>query len=143
MNLFIVAGNLGQDPELKYVQGDKPLLRFSVATSTRWKDKESGEQKESTEWHRITLWGPRSEGLHRVLKSGDRVCVRGRLRTNKWEKDGVTRYDKEMIADDITLLGSSRKRDGDEQGPPESQPQARHQEVERFPDAAPDDDIPF
>lgn len=139
MNQFIVAGRLGQDPEVKYFGQDQVICRLVVATSMRWKDKETREKKEKTEWHRIAVWGKRGEALGNILQKGDSVCVRGHLETKKYQKKGIDTWDKEMIAEDVTLLGGSKPR-GD-QGQPQ---EPRHRPVDRFPETGGvDDDIPF
>ena len=114
VNKAILVGNLGRDAELRYTRGGTPVANFSIATSESWTDKQSGERRERTEWHRICLWGPSAEKLHKYLVRGKQVHVEGRIRTRQWEdRDGNKRYTTEIRADRITLLG--RRGDGDAQ----------------------------
>ena len=108
VNKAIVLGNLGRDPETRYLPDGKEVCNFSIATTTYWNDKASGEKKEETEWHRITCYGRTAEIAGKYLEKGKPVYVEGRIRTRKWEdKEGVTRYSTEIIADSIQLLGSA------------------------------------
>lgn len=101
LNKACIIGNLGQDPEVKTLTNGSKVVNLSVATSESWKDKNSGERKEKTEWHRVVIW---SEGLAKVaeqyLKKGAKVYIEGKIETRKWEKDGQTHY-----ATEITLNG--------------------------------------
>jgi single-strand DNA-binding protein len=107
MNIVIIAGNLGADPELRYTQAGDAILKLRVATAERYKNK-AGEWQEKTEWHSVTLWGARGEALSKMLQKGSKVIVRGRLQTRSWEaKDGQKRYSTEIAADDVEF-GSSR-----------------------------------
>ena len=116
VNRATILGNLGKDPETRYLPDGKEVCNFSVATTTYWTDKGSGQKKEETEWHRITCYGRTAEIAGQYLEKGKPVYVEGRIRTRKWEdKDGVTRYSTEIIADSIQLLGS---RDGGSSRPP-------------------------
>lgn len=143
MNQFTVAGTLGKEPELRNLQDGKSVCTVLVATEERWKDRETGEQKKATEWHRITIWGARGEGLAGILRKGDKVCISGSLKTKSYDKNGVTVYDKQMIARDVTLLGGNKPQ-GRDDGPPHEDPQPRHRQVDSFPPTnAADDDIPF
>jgi single-strand DNA-binding protein len=104
VNLVIVVGNLGKDPEVKFMQNGTPVCNFSVATSEQWKDKE-GQKQEKTEWHRIVVWGKQAEACGQELKKGRPVCVEGKIQTRDSEKDGVTKYVTEIKADRVTFLG--------------------------------------
>lgn len=107
LNKAIIIGNLGSDAELRYTSGGAPVSSFSLATSESWKDKQTGQKREQTEWHRIVLWGPQAETLTPYLRKGKQVCAEGRLQTRKWDdKDGKTRYVTEIKADRVVLLGS-------------------------------------
>lgn len=113
VNKAIIVGNLGRDPETRYMPDGNAVANLNVATTYRWKDKASGEQKEETEWHRVNLRGRQAEVAGEFLKKGSPVYIEGRLRTRKWaDKDGVERYTTEIIASSIQLLGS--KQAGDE-----------------------------
>jgi len=107
VNKVIIVGNLGRDPEVRYMPDGAALANASVATTYRWKDKQSGEQKEETEWHRVTFRGRLAEIAGEYLKKGSPVYVEGRLRTRKWQdKEGQDRYTTEIVADQMQLLGS-------------------------------------
>ena len=108
MNKVFLLGNLGADPELKEFDGN-PKLRFRLATSATWRDKASGELKEKTEWHTLTMWGKRAEALAGILTKGSRVMVEGRLETRSYEADGATKYVTEVKVDDLFLAGRTSK----------------------------------
>lgn len=107
VNKVIILGNLGRDPEVRYMpSGDAAIAIISVATSFKSKDKTTGEQKETTEWHRITFFGKLAEIVVQYLKKGSSVYVEGRLQTRKYtDKDGVEKYSTDIIADQLQMLG--------------------------------------
>jgi single-strand DNA-binding protein len=107
VNKVILVGNLGRDPETRYMPDGAALTNVSVATSYQWTDKASGEKKEETEWHRVTFRGRLAEIAGEYLKKGSQVYVEGRLRTRKWQdKEGQDRYTTEIMADAMQMLGS-------------------------------------
>ena len=107
VNKVIVVGNLGRDPETRYMPSGDAMTNIAVATTDKWKDKASGEQKEATEWHRIAFFGKLAEIAGQYLKKGSQVYIEGKLRTRKWtDKDGVEKYTTEIIADSMQMLGS-------------------------------------
>jgi single-strand DNA-binding protein len=107
VNKVIIVGNLGRDPETRYMPNGEAVTNVAVATTESWKDKQSGEKKEQTEWHRITFYRKLAEIAGQYLKKGSQVYVEGRLQTRKWtDKDGVERYTTEIIADTMQMLGS-------------------------------------
>jgi single-strand DNA-binding protein len=107
VNKVIVVGNLGRDPETRYMPDGAAITNVSVATSFQWTDKASGEKKEETEWHRIVFRGRLAEVAGEYLKKGSQVYVEGRLRTRKWQdKDGQDRYTTEVMATEMKMLGS-------------------------------------
>jgi single-strand DNA-binding protein len=107
VNKVIIVGNLGRDPETRYMPNGDAVTNVAVATTESWKDKNSGEKKELTEWHRITFYRKLAEIAGQYLKKGSQVYVEGRLQTRKWtDKDGVERYTTEIIADTMQMLGS-------------------------------------
>jgi len=108
MNKVFLLGNLGADPELKDFDGNAKL-RFRLATSATWRDKASGELKERTDWHTLTMWGKRAEALAGILTKGSRVMVEGRLETRSYEADGTTKYVTEVKVDDLFLAGRASK----------------------------------
>ena len=106
LNKVMLIGRLGRDPELRYTPSGLAIANFSIATSEQWKDKDSGEKKERTEWHRIVVFGKLGELCGEYLAKGRQTYVEGRLQTRSWEKDGVTRYTTEIVASDIQFLGA-------------------------------------
>src|SRR3990167_3677147 len=106
VNKVIIVGNLGADPETRYMPSGEAVTNIRVATTDRWKDKASGEQKESTEWHRIGFFGRLAEVAGEYLKKGSQVYVEGKLRTRKWQdKDGQDRYTTKIRAHVMQMLG--------------------------------------
>lgn len=107
VNKVILVGNLGRDPETRYMPDGAAITNASLATSFAWTDKASGEKKEETEWHRIVFRGRLAEIAGEYLKKGSQVYVEGRLRTRKWQdKEGRERYTTEIVADTMQMLGS-------------------------------------
>jgi single-strand DNA-binding protein len=160
VNKVIILGNLGRDPEVRYMPSGDAIANIAVATSFKSKDKTTGEQKESTEWHRITFFGRLAEIAGQYLKKGSSVYVEGRLQTRKYtDKDGVEKYATDIIAEQMQMLGG-RSGGGEAQmddgygstsAPPPPQRQAPQQQAPA-PRPAPkpatnfsdmDDDIPF
>jgi single-strand DNA-binding protein len=108
VNKVILVGNLGRDPEVRFMPNGEAVANFSIATTENWKDK-SGVKQEKTEWHNIVIYRKLAEIAGEYLKKGRPVYIEGRLHTRKWEKDGVTRYTTEIIADQMQMLGSGRE----------------------------------
>jgi len=104
VNKVILIGNLGADPEIRHLQNDVSVASFNIATTEVFKDKQTGERREHTEWHRITAWRWLAVTAEKYLKKGSKVYIEGKLRTRKWEKDGIERYTTEIIADEMNLL---------------------------------------
>ncbi|MBE20286.1 MAG: single-stranded DNA-binding protein [Gammaproteobacteria bacterium] len=142
INKVILVGNLGQDPEVKYTAGGAAVTTLSIATSDSWKDRDTGEDQERTEWHRVVLWRRLAEIAGEYLKKGSKVYVEGQLQTRKWEQEGQTRYTTEIIARDIQFLDSkgtssnTPSPENSDTSSNESIPEAGEAEME-------DDDIPF
>jgi len=106
INKVILIGNLGRDPEVRYTPNGAAICNITIATSRNWKDKNSGEKMEETEWHRVVFYDRLAEIAGEYLKKGRSVYVEGRLKTRKWQdKDGVEKYTTEIIADNMQLLG--------------------------------------
>jgi single-strand DNA-binding protein len=106
INKVIIVGNLGQDPETRYMPSGSAVTNMTVATNESWKDKQSGEQKERTEWHRVAMFGRLAEIAAEYLRKGSQVYIEGKLRTRKWQdKQGQDRYTTEVIADEMQMLG--------------------------------------
>jgi single-strand DNA-binding protein len=152
VNKVIVVGNLGQEPEVRYMPSGGAVTNISVATSESWKDKESGESTERTEWHRIVFFNRLAEIAGEYLKKGSKVFIEGSLRTRKWEdKDGQNRYTTEIVAKEMQMLdskGGSANFDGG------NSPSSSNSPSNNKPSSAPankpaadvndfDDDIPF
>ncbi|MBV8209107.1 MAG: single-stranded DNA-binding protein [Burkholderiaceae bacterium] len=107
VNKVILVGNLGRDPETRYSPDGAAITNVSVATTSQWKDKNTGEKREETEWHRVAFFGRLAEIAGEYLKKGSQVYIEGRLRTRKWQdKDGQDRYTTEIVADVMQMLGS-------------------------------------
>lgn len=153
VNKVILLGHLGKDAETKFTPSGVARTNFTLATSRRWKDQQSGEWKEETDWHNVVLW--RSENLSNYLLKGKQVYVEGRLQTRSWEdKEGQKRYTTEVVADDVLLLGgradSTAASGGDFDRPvsmPRSaqrpQPAAQAAPPDDFNQGITDDDVPF
>jgi single-strand DNA-binding protein len=151
VNKVILLGHLGKDAETKFTPSGVSRSTFTIATNRRWKDQQSGEWKEETDWHNCVLW--RSENLANYLTKGKQVYVEGRLQTRSWDdKDGQKRYTTEVVCDDLVLLGGR----GDAPGPndysqPVSMPRSAQQRPQPTPHAPTDDfsqgitddDVPF
>jgi len=112
INKAIIVGNLGADPEVKNTQSGSQVATFNVATTERWKD-QSGQQQESTEWHKIVTWDKLAEVCGEYLKKGSRVYIEGKIQTRKWEKDGRINYTTEIVAREMKML-DTRNRTGAE-----------------------------
>jgi single-strand DNA-binding protein len=152
VNKVIIVGNLGRDPEVRYMPSGDAIANIAVATSYRSKDRNTGEQKELTEWHRISFFGRLAEIAGEYLKKGSQVYVEGRLQTRKYtDKDGIERYATDIIAENMQMLGS-RQGLGEPDTSPRTPPQQRGTPAPTQrpspPRPAPnfselDDDIPF
>jgi len=153
VNKVILVGNLGRDPETRYMPDGAAITNASVATSFQWNDKASGEKKEETEWHRVVFRGKLAEIAGEYLKKGSQVYVEGRLRTRKWQdKEGHDKYTTEIVADRMQMLGS-RSGSGEPRGEPrgdapsmeskgaDSKPAVAKKPAGKFDDL--EDDIPF
>ena len=107
LNRVMLIGNLGADPEMRYLPSGDAVANIRIATTESWKDKASGEKKEETEWHRVSFFGKLAEIAGEYLKKGSPVYVEGRIKTRKWQdKDGQDRYSTEVVADRMQMLGS-------------------------------------
>ena len=108
INKVILLGNLGQDPEVRYTAGGVPIANVSIATSNSWKDKNSGELVEQTEWHRIVFFNRLAEIVEQYLKKGSKIYVEGQLRTNSWEdkNTGEKKFRTEVVAREMQMLSS-------------------------------------
>ena len=147
VNKVILVGRLGKDPDTKYMPSGDAVTNFSIATSENWKDKQSGEKKEKTEWHNIDAFRRLGEICGEYLRKGSQVYIEGKLQTRKWQdKNGNDRYTTEIVANEMQMLGS-RSGGGDSYAPAQNQ-QASQPASKPAPAAAVvedgfDDDIPF
>jgi len=124
VNKVIIVGNLGRDPETRYLPSGEAVTNISIATTDTWKDKATGEKKEATEWHRVAFFGRLAEIAGEYLKKGSQVYVEGSLRTRKWQdKEGKDRYTTEIRADTMQMLGS-RAGAGEPRGEARGEPRA-------------------
>ena len=135
VNKVIVVGNLGQDPDTRYMPSGSAVTNISIATSEKWKDKQTGEPRERTEWHKVSMFGRLAEIAAEYLRKGSQVYIEGKLQTDKWQdKDGNDRYTTKIIANQMQMLGSPRNSPAPASGStPPAQPDS-----DDF-----DDDIPF
>ena len=116
INKVILVGNLGADPETRYTPAGLAITSIRIATSESWKDKQTGEQQERTEWHRVKFFGRLAEIAGEYLKKGGQVYIDGKLRTEEYEKDGIKRWSTDIIADEMQMLGSKGGSAGGEGG---------------------------
>ena len=141
VNKVILVGRLGKDPEVRHLENGATVANFSIATSETYKDRQTGERREQTEWHNVVLWRGLAEVAEKYVKKGDMIYVEGKLRTRSWEKDGVTRYTTEVVGDNMTMLGGGNSgNSGAAQGSQMEQPS---QSVENAPVDDATDDLPF
>lgn len=106
VNLAILLGRVGKDPEMKYTQSGSAICNFSLATSEEWKDKDSGDKKSKTEWHRIVIFGKLAEIAGRYLEKGSQVYLEGKIQTREWtDKNQEKRYTTEIVASEVQFLG--------------------------------------
>jgi single-strand DNA-binding protein len=152
VNKVILVGNLGKDAETKFTQGGTPVTKFTIATGRRWKDQQSGEWKEETDWHNVVLW--RAENLANYLLKGKQVYIEGRLQTRSYEdKDGKKQWFTEVVAEDVILLGGrageASAGAGEGASGPVSMPRSAPRQApaaapaESFTQEITDDDVPF
>ena len=158
INKVILIGNLGNDPDVRYTSGGSPIANVSLATTDSWRDKETGDQQERTEWHRVVFFGRLAEIVSEYLRKGAKVYVEGRLQTRKWQdRDGNDRYTTEIVGNEMQMLDSKGGGEGfarpPAQGQAHGQPQPPKPAAANAPPAGNnppgndgefvDDDIPF
>ena len=112
INKVIIVGNLGRDPETRFMPSGAAVTNVSVATSKSWRDRESGEQKERTEWHRVVFFNRLAEIAGEYLKRGSKIYLEGELRTREWEREGQKHYTTEIVANEMQMLDSKGSMDG-------------------------------
>jgi single-strand DNA-binding protein len=145
VNKVILIGNLGRDPEVRYMPSGDAMVNISLATTENWRDK-NGEKQEKTEWHRVVMFGKVAEIAGEYLKKGSPAYFEGRLQTRKWtDKEGQDRYTTEIVADRMQMLGSrsggSARAMPDDEAPASSRPASTAQQGGGIDDL--EDDIPF
>ncbi len=151
VNKVIIVGNVGRDPETRYMPSGDAVTNISVATSDRYKDKQTGEMKETTEWHRIAFFGKLAEIAGQYLKKGSQVYIEGRLRTRKWtDASGQEKYSTEIISETMQMLGGKPVGGGGDAGegysrskPADSSASGSSPSANAASLGAMDDDIPF
>jgi len=156
LNKVQLIGRLGADPEVRYMPSGGAVTTLSLATSRRWKDKQTGERREETEWHRVVMFNRLAEIAGEYLKKGSQVYIEGHIRTRKWQaQDGQDRYTTEIVADSMNMLDSRSGNDGQSSGsqgqsrPQSSAPRSSAPQGNSGPMPPPpnyddfDDDIPF
>ena len=140
INKVILIGNLGNDPDVKHTPSGAAVANVSLATAERWKDKQTNDWTERTEWHRLVFFGRLAEIAGEYLRKGSQVYVEGRLQTREWEKDGVKRYSTEIVVNEMQMLGG---RDQSGQSRPQQSPPPRQQQGGNAMRDDLDSDIPF
>lgn len=137
LNKVQIIGHLGADPDTRYMPSGKPVTNIRVATSETWKDKDTGDKKEKTEWHSVVFFDKLAEIAGEYLRKGSLVYIEGKLQTRKWQdKEGKDRYTTEIIAQQMQMLGG--KPQGERQATPRQEPSTPPADTGGF-----DDDIPF
>ena len=117
VNKVILIGNLGKDPEIRYTTHGSVVANFTIATSETWKDKNSGERKQKTEWHRIVFWGSQAEIIGKYLAKGSQVYIEGKIQTRKYQdNNGQDRYITEVIGKEFLMIGNRQNQNQNQQG---------------------------
>ena len=144
VNLVIILGNLGNDPEVRYMPNGEPVANISIATSETWNDKHTGEKRERTEWHRVVAYRRTAEIIGQYTRKGSKLYVEGKLQTRKWtDNNGVDRYTTEIIADSVQLLDSRRDDQDGQQGYQQQGYQQQQRQQHNPPPQQDFDDVPF
>ena len=138
VNKVILIGNLGRDPETRYMPNGEAVTNVTIATTESWKDKGSGERQEKTEWHRVVVWGKTAEALAAFLTKGRAVYVTGKIAYREYEKDGQKRFTTEIRAERVILLGHKAHTEAQGQAAASAPRKRQHTAV-----TVSDDDIPF
>lgn len=144
VNKVILIGNLGKDPEVKYLESGVPVANFSIATSESFKDKNTGEKREITDWHNIVLWRGLATVAEKYLKKGMKVYIEGKLKTRSWQDENQqTRYTTEVVADQMTMLSRLENTGTEPTNYPNSVENNPVQPMDKDLSAKSDDDLPF
>jgi single-strand DNA-binding protein len=142
INMVIIMGNVGVEPEVRYTPSGSAVTNLSIATSESWKDKQSGENQERTEWHRIVFYNKLAEIVGQYVRKGSKLYIKGSIRTRKWQdQSGQDRYTTEIIAEDMQML--DRKGEADFENAPAFEDQAPRSAPPAAASSSEDDDIPF
>lgn len=142
VNKAILVGHCGKDPEVRYTTGGDPICSLTVATSESWKDKATGEKKENTEWHRVSVFGKLAEICGQYLKKGSQVYIEGRIQTRKWQdKEGQERYTTEIVANEMKMLGKREATESQQDNSDYAPAPRKDKQKPSFDDLG--DDIPF
>jgi len=137
VNKVILIGNVGQDPETKHMPSGGAVSNITLATSDSWKDKNTGQPQEKTEWHRVVFFNRLAEIVNEYVKKGSKLYIEGSLRTRSWEQDGVKRYATEIVANEMQMLDSG----GSSSGQKQQEPAQSSNNAQSFDDF--DDNLPF
>lgn len=145
VNRVIILGNLGNDPEVRYASNGSAIANISIATSESWKDKNTGQMQEKTDWHRVVMFNRLGEIAGEYLKKGSKVYIEGKLQTRKWDKNGIDMYTTEIVASTMQMLDGRENQGGQAPAQQQSRPQqpAQRQPQQPAPANDFDDDIPF
>ena len=152
VNKVILVGNVGNDPEVRYMPNGNAVANVSVATSDSWKDRNTGDQQERTEWHRVVFFNRLAEIVEQYVKKGTKLYLEGRLQTRSWEQDGAKRYSTEIVSNEMQMLdsrgaGGVNQEFGDQAPPPAAPSQDSEKGSTQQPSSSNfdnfDDDIPF
>lgn len=143
LNKVILIGNTGKDPEIRYMPNGKPVASFSIATSESWKDKATGEKKESTEWHNCTAFDKLAEIIGQYVKKGQPLYVEGRIKTEKYTKDGVEKYSTKILVNEMKMLGGGKGEGGAKPAPQQGGNQAGTPSQGHAAASSFDEEIPF
>lgn len=142
VNKVILIGNLGQKPEMRYTATQSAVANLSIATTESWKDKESGEMRDKTEWHKVVFFGKLAEIVEKYLDKGSSVYVEGKLQTRKWQdKSGADRWTTEIVGSELTMLGSRASQNDTQVN--NNQSESPFPSEEDSGSGLTDDDIPF
>lgn len=148
LNQATICGHLGRDPEVRYTAGGDPIASISVATTEKWTDKASGERREQTEWHSVTIFGRLAEIAGQYLKKGSLVLVQGKIKTEKWtDKNGIERYTTKIVAATLKMLSGGNSDDSGQRAGQQRAQDRQYQATGNRPapsfDDLDDDSIPF
>jgi len=149
LNKVMLIGNLGNDPEIRHTNSGMTVATLSLATAESWKDRETGETRDKTEWHRVVFFGRVAEVTEQYLKKGSQIYIEGRLQTRKWQdREGKDRYTTEIVGNDMQMLGGRRNDNNDNYETKDSHPAPNESLTERnLPESTSntfvEDDIPF